>query len=94
MDEILIDKKNINLDFKNIVENLTCKVGLKKNKYGENMGVATHVNAPNNNLELISKQSDSWVPLFKRTTSNNKKPTKSQRNSLKEKYLNRVKNNA
>lgn len=52
--------------YKDVINKLMRKYNLTNNPFTKNMGVASFVNAPNNNLPLISKESASWNPIFKR----------------------------
>lgn len=52
---------------KKIIEEVNNRFSIHEHKYSENMGVASFVNVPNNNVGLITQGSKKWEPLFPRT---------------------------
>lgn len=55
------------------IELLNKKFKINKNIYCKNHAIATYVNAPNNNLTLLSSKSKTWHPIFLRKKKNEKK---------------------
>lgn len=56
-------------DVKSTIKDIDNKYNFKTSKFSKNMGVASFVNAPNNNLSVISKSNNKkkWEALFERT---------------------------
>ena len=56
--------QNVIQNVKQINQQFNLKVN---NQYCKNHAIATYVNAPNNNLTLLSEESNKWNPIFLRT---------------------------
>ncbi|WP_284037066.1 hypothetical protein [Neobacillus sp. 114] len=65
-ENIVFSSDNIN-GVKEMIKNINRKNRLKVSTYCKNHAIASFVNAPNNNLTLLSEESSSWTALFLRT---------------------------
>ncbi|MED4562274.1 phosphoribosyltransferase-like protein [Bacillus altitudinis] len=68
-----------------IIKNINKQNKLRPSKYCKNHAIASFVNAPNNNLTLLSEESSTWTALFLRT-KRNKVERKISSTALKEAY--------
>ncbi|MDA1846752.1 hypothetical protein PDL09_06065 [Bacillus cereus] len=66
-----------NIDqIKEMISNINKKNKLRKSEYCRNHAIASFINAPNNNLTLLSKENANWKALFLRKTRNNDREEK------------------
>lgn len=70
---------------KEIIKNINKQNKLRPSRYCKNHAIASFVNAPNNNLTLLSEESSTWTALFVRT-KRNKVERKISSTALKEAY--------
>ncbi|KGP74521.1 hypothetical protein [Pontibacillus yanchengensis] len=71
-EEIVFSNEEID-DVKKLIRNINEYYRLTQSGYSMNHAIASFVNAPNNNLTLLSEESSTWTPLFLRTKRNKKK---------------------
>ncbi|SEO44513.1 hypothetical protein SAMN04488134_107160 [Amphibacillus marinus] len=84
VEEKLFPTQNIR-DVQEIIRGINKRNNLKPSRYCRNHAIASFVNAPNNNLTLLSENSFTWNALFPRT-KRNKEERIISRTELKEAY--------
>lgn len=62
--------KKTNEEVNEVLKRVNKTNKLKSGKYCVNTGLASFINAPNNNLPIITKESTEWEPLFPRVNMN------------------------
>ncbi|NMI07192.1 hypothetical protein HF638_24680 [Paenibacillus sp. SZ31] len=67
--DIIFSRDNIE-EVKALIEKVNKQNRLKPSPYCKNHAIASFVNAPNNNLTLLSEESPTWKALFLRTKRN------------------------
>lgn len=72
-------------EVKEIIGNINKRNKLRPSRYCKNHAIASFVNAPNNNLTLLSEESSTWTALFLRT-KRNKVERKISSTDIKEAY--------
>ncbi|MFN7253359.1 MAG: hypothetical protein ACK4M9_21685 [Anaerobacillus sp.] len=80
----IFSTENIN-EVREIIRNINKRNKLRPSRYCRNHAIASFVNAPNNNLTLLSEDSSTWTALFLRT-KRNKDERKISSTELKEAY--------
>jgi hypothetical protein len=70
---------------KEMITDINKRYGLRRGQYCKNHAIASFVNAPNNNLTLLSEESSSWTALFLRT-KRNKNERKLSKDEIKDAY--------
>ena len=75
-DEILMAVETTN--------SLTKDFNIPRSDFSKNHALASFVNAPNNNLNLLSNESDQWKALFLRIKRGNKSKINTKQNELKD----------
>ncbi|MFC5649467.1 hypothetical protein ACFPYJ_10040 [Paenibacillus solisilvae] len=58
------------IEVKAVIKKINVQHGLKRSIYCKNHAIASFVNAPNNNLTLLSEGNSAWTALFLRTKRN------------------------
>lgn len=69
---------------KSMVKKINQQFGLKDSLFCKNHAIASFVNAPNNNLTLLSDESRKWKAIFFRTKRKERKSEKVNNNELKD----------
>lgn len=75
-EDIIFASNNID-EVKDMIKNINKRNGLKQSRFCKNHAIASFVNAPNNNLTILSEESSTWSALFLRTKRNKVKRTAS-----------------
>ncbi|MFD5022958.1 hypothetical protein ACFWMP_29145 [Paenibacillus sp. NPDC058367] len=68
-EDVIFSRDNLD-KVKALIEQINKKNRLKPSPYCKNHAIASFVNAPNNNLTLLSEESSTWKALFLRTKRN------------------------
>ncbi|MBB5180491.1 hypothetical protein HNQ44_001919 [Planomicrobium koreense] len=68
-EDIIFPSDDIN-NVKEIIKDINKRNKLKQSTYCKNHAIASYVNAPNNNLTLLSEESATWSALFLRDKRN------------------------
>ncbi|WP_002150848.1 phosphoribosyltransferase-like protein [Bacillus cereus] len=68
-EDIIFARNNIN-GVKEMIKKINKRNGLRTSRYCKNHAIASFVNAPNNNLTVLSEESSTWTALFLRTKRN------------------------
>jgi hypoxanthine phosphoribosyltransferase len=68
-EDIIFSSDNID-EVKELIKKINKQIGMKPGPFCKNHAIASFVNAPNNNLTLLSEGNSNWTPLFLRTNRN------------------------
>lgn len=84
LEENKVFSSNEILMAKETVDSITKEFNIPLSSFSKNHALASFVNAPNNNLELLSNESDQWKALFLRIKRGNKDKVTLNSNELKD----------